>query len=94
MKIKTPTTDESILELIKDQLGKVSAKHGHKYVSAEHLLGVIAEEQHELLHAIQQGKGNVTTEVLSELIDIAVVCIKGARSYMHNKQHINVFGRG
>lgn len=83
MQIDKPMTDDRVFELIREQLGQVTEKYAPTYNSAEELLGVITEEQHELLHAIHNGKGNITTAVLGELIDIAVVCIRGARSYMH-----------
>jgi FixJ family two-component response regulator len=86
MNIPKPFTDESMVNAILDQLARVTERHGQTYASAEELLGVIAEEQHELLHAIHEGKGEVTTKVLSELIDIAVVCVRGARAYLHGKE--------
>jgi len=83
MKLNKPFNDEAMIEAITSQLALVTARHGHTYNSPEELLGVIMEEQHELLHAIHEGKGHVTTQALGELIDIAVVCIRGARAYMH-----------
>ena len=75
-----------MITAILDQLAIVTDRHGHTYNSSEELLGVIAEEQHELLHAIHERKGEVTTKVLAELIDIAVVCVRGARAYLHGKE--------
>ena len=88
MDLKPPIIDDNTFQIIKNQLGLVSAKHGYKYISAEHLLGVMVEEHHELIHAIHDGKGKITTAVLSELIDIAVVCVKGVRSYMQNESQL------
>lgn len=84
MNVSKPLTDYRVFELIKEQLDRVTADHGYEYHSAEEMNGVLAEEAHELLHAVHEGKGHVTTDVLGELIDIAVVCIRGARSYIHN----------
>lgn len=83
MKINKPLNDTEMLKVIHDQLERVTERHGFKYHSAEEMLGVISEEIHELLHAVHEGKGQVTTAVLGELIDVAVVCVRGARSYMH-----------
>lgn len=83
MKINKPFTDEEIISAIINQLEMVTTKYGEKYNSAEELLGVLTEEYHELIEAVRNGKGVVTTRVLEELVDIAVVCVRGARSYMH-----------
>ena len=83
MKINKPFTDIEMIAAIESQLERVTKKHGLQYHSSEELFGVISEEVHELLHAIHEGKGHVTTAVLSELIDVATVCIRGARSYIH-----------
>ncbi|MBV5330382.1 MAG: hypothetical protein JZU65_22580, partial [Chlorobium sp.] len=74
--------------LLTDQLRIVSEKYGDKYHSAEELLGVVTEEYHELIGAIREGRGQVTTMVLTEMIDLAVACIKGARSYIHGGEKL------
>lgn len=84
MHIKTPVTDKSFLEMVTKQLGMVSAEHGHRYHSGEEMVGVLTEEYLEVLDAIRESKGKISSHVLSELIDIAVVCVRGARDYMHN----------
>ncbi len=84
MQINKPLTDDRVIELIREQLAQVTQKYAPEYSSAEELLGVMTEEYHELIDAIRSGKGHVTSAVLGELIDIAVVCIRGARSYMHS----------
>lgn len=89
MNLQPPLTDDKIFDIIKTQLGMASAMNGHKYNSNEELLGSITEEQYELLQAINRGKGQVTTDVLKELVDIAVVCIRGARSYMHQESALD-----
>jgi len=88
MRIETPFNDEAMVKAIVDQLKMVTDLRGYSYHSAEEMLGVMVEEQHELLDAIHEGRGNITSSVLGELIDIAVVCIRGARSYMHGGQEV------
>ena len=85
MKINKPFTDKEMINLVEDQLEMVTSRHGFKYHSAEEMLGVLTEEYHEVIEAIRAGKGHVSTAVLSELIDVATVCIRGARSYMHGE---------
>jgi hypothetical protein len=85
VKINTPFTDEDMIKAIVDQLTIVTERYALMYNSPEEMLGVMSEEQHELLHAIHEGRGQVTTAVLSELIDIAVVCVRGARGYIHGQ---------
>ncbi len=85
MRINKPFNDIEMLKAIESQLAAVTDRHGFKYHSAEELLGVLTEEYHEVIDAIRAGKGNITTDVLSELIDVAVVCIRGARSYLHGE---------
>ena len=85
MNIRTPMTDDTFIAMVKDRLGMVSAKHGHKYNSPEELRGVLGEEYDEVKEAIRAGRGEVTTDVLSELVDIAVVCVRGARGLAYSE---------
>jgi FixJ family two-component response regulator len=85
LKINKPFTDEDMIKAIVDQLKIVTERYALTYNSPEEMLGVMSEEQHELLHAIHEGRGQVTTSVLSELVDIAVVCVRGARGYIHGQ---------
>jgi len=84
LKIKIPVTDDSFCELIHEQLGRDSADSGHKYKSGEEILGALTKCQYLLLSAMHKGHGHVTSEVLGELVGIAAVAVKSARSYMHN----------
>jgi len=84
MKIDVPVTDESFLEMVKEQLAKVSAEYGHKYNSTNEFYGVLHEEVHEILHAVQEGKGFVTSELLGKMIKACSTIIRGSRSYMQN----------
>lgn len=73
MKITAPLTDTQTLDLIEGQLEMVTARYSHSYHSAEEMLGVLTEGYHELIDAIRDGNGQITTTVLSELIYLAVV---------------------
>jgi len=93
MNIPAKVTDEVFLEMIHEQLGRSSAKCGHKCCSVDELLGRMTKEQNNLMCAISRGNRKVSTEVLGKLTDIAVTCIRGARSYQHNNtQQANVHG--
>ncbi len=83
MQIKKPLTDEAVIELITNQLKKVTERYSYQYHSAEEMLGVLTEEYHEVIDEVRAGKGHITSAVLGELIDLAVVCVRGARPYMH-----------
>jgi NTP pyrophosphatase (non-canonical NTP hydrolase) len=55
-----------------DQL--IENKGNHTFASTHEILGVIVEEYHELIEAVQS---NERTEVISELHDLAVAAIWG-----------------
>ena len=84
MHIKTPVDDNIFCELVHEQLGKDSASGGHKYKSNDEIIGALTKCQYRLLSAMHRGNGKVTSEVLGELVGIAVVAVKASRSYMHN----------
>ena len=55
-------------------------QHGpYSYASTHEILGIIAEEYHEFVEAVQS---NDSKEVESELIDIAVGCLFGVASLL------------
>ena len=55
-------------------------QHGPlSYASAHEILGIVAEEYHELVEAVQS---NDCKEIESELIDIAVGCLFGVASLL------------
>jgi len=92
MQEQNEVTDEAFLEMCMEQLGAISARHGHKYNSAEEIIGAVSKSHFKLVHAVNGGNGKVTSLVLSELVGLAVVAIRGARSDMHGSENNNVHG--
>lgn len=73
--------DIAFLAALKKRTAEATAAHGEVYHSPEELLGVITEEYHEFLHAVHEGKGTLSAHAVDELLDIAAVCMKGARKF-------------
>jgi len=59
----------------RDRLGE---KGAGILISRHEMLGVVEEEYHELVHAVESGS---TTAVIDELVDIAVACIVSLASF-------------
>ena len=84
MKIPSEINDVSFLNMVMEQLGAISARNGHKYNSAEEMLGAVSKGLFKLTHAVNEGNGKVTAMVLSELANITAITMKSSRLYMHN----------
>ncbi len=83
MKIPNEITKESILEVAREQVLRVDRKHGKHHSIAE-TVGLLAEEVAELIEAVRLAKGQVSTSVFSELMDVAVVALRGCELYEKN----------
>jgi hypothetical protein len=72
---------ENVCSAISDVCGafnrQLSKKGSQKLVSTHEILGIVAEEYHELIGAVTN---NSTPDVKEELIDIAVACLLGVAS--------------
>lgn len=86
MKIPNQITKESILDVTREQVLRIEGKHG-KHCSIAETVGLLTEEMTELVEAVRLAKGKVSTLVFSELIDVAVVALRGCELYKNNVHH-------
>lgn len=76
-----------ILEELEDSVKASIAKHGdNALVSDAEIVGVITEEQYELVKAVHEGNQE---EVVNELKDIAVAAVVGIASVRTNTRHVH-----
>lgn len=77
-KLKVGSLKRSKIEVWDKLQYRLDTEGDHTYASKHEILGIIEEERHELIEAIQK---NESKEVLiEELKDIAVACIFGIAS--------------
>ena len=74
-------TDEDLKKAVAILVGKIHERLDEKgkgiFMTSHEVYGIISEEHHELLHAIETGTGE---EIYDEMLDIAVAALVGMAS--------------
>src|SRR5574337_1472654 len=82
-------TDAMLLKAIEATtvaVGRLIEKHGRDaYLSNHESLGIITEEYHELVSAVQS---NDPVDIANETMDIAAACIKSLASMFEKEERI------
>jgi len=89
MKIPNTINDATFHEMVTDHAKDISARHGYKFASTYELRGALNVKFSNLNKALDRGKGKITSGVLMSLVDLVVVCLRGARSYAFNQKKEN-----
>lgn len=78
---------ETIVERLKAKIGESIDKHGDNTLASDaEIIGVLAEEQYELLKAVHEES---TMQVVEELFDIAVGAVVGIASIQVNSRNVH-----
>jgi hypothetical protein len=72
-KLTLKSLTDTLNEINKKAEERLGEKGPGVFVSSHEMLGVIAEEHHELIHAVEGKKG--PEPIYDELLDIAVACV-------------------
>lgn len=76
-----------IIEMLKQKIGQSIEKHGDNTLASDaEIIGILAEEQYELLKAVH---GESTAQVIEELYDIAVGAVVGIASILVNSRNVH-----
>lgn len=78
IKVSNDTINQAFDEIISKTFFRLNQKGEYGFLSKHEILGVIAEEYHELLESVKNDVDE--TKFNDELIDVAVACIFGLAS--------------